>query len=225
MAWLLEDCSTNSAYIDRTQMMGLPETEQAEFEANYRARLRESTTVYVGNLSFDTPESRLWEIFSATGRIKDLVMGLDRIQKTPCGFCFVEYYDRSDAEDCVRYMRGTRIDDRVVKVDWDKGNVREEQRFLARGAHGGQVRDVYREDFDEGRGGLGWNAKVQMGLQQQLLQRAGQRYGDWALGGAARAPQRSRIGWKGGGGKGRRERDPYADYGGAEAPAAKRPRQ
>ena len=30
--------------------------------------------------------------------MKTIVMGLDKIKKTPCGFCFVEYHGRDDAE-------------------------------------------------------------------------------------------------------------------------------
>ena len=73
--------------------------------------------------------------------------------QTPCGFCFVEYYLRADAESCMRYINGTRLDDRIVRVDWDAGFI--EGRQFGRGKSGGQVRDEYRQDFDGGRGGYG----------------------------------------------------------------------
>jgi len=50
-----------------------------------------STTLYVGNLSFHTSEEQIYEVFGKVGEVKRVVMGLDRIRKTPCGFCFVEY--------------------------------------------------------------------------------------------------------------------------------------
>jgi hypothetical protein len=53
--------------------------------------LSASTTLYVGNLSFYTSEEQIYELFSKVGEIKRIIMGLDRNQKTPCGFCFVEY--------------------------------------------------------------------------------------------------------------------------------------
>lgn len=31
-------------------------------------------------------------------------MGLDKYKKTPCGFCFVEYYERPDSEQCMRLV-------------------------------------------------------------------------------------------------------------------------
>jgi len=45
-------------------------------------------------------------------------MGLDRFNKTPCGFCFVEYYRRADTEDAVRFLNGMRLDERVARSDW-----------------------------------------------------------------------------------------------------------
>ncbi|KAL8199277.1 UNVERIFIED_CONTAM: Nuclear cap-binding protein subunit 2 [Gekko kuhli] len=53
--------------------------------------LKNSTTLYVGNLSFYTTEEQIHELFSKCGDVKRIVMGLDRVKKTPCGFCFVEY--------------------------------------------------------------------------------------------------------------------------------------
>ena len=52
--------------------------------------LAQSSTLYVGNLSFYTTEEQIYELFSKCGDIKRIIMGLDRNKKTPCGFCFVE---------------------------------------------------------------------------------------------------------------------------------------
>ena len=103
--------------------------------------------------SFYTTEEQVYELFSKCGEIKRLVMGLDRFNKTPCGFCFVEYYTHQDALDCMKYIGGTKLDERIIRTDLDPGFT--EGRQYGRGKSGGQVRDEYREDFDEGRGGLG----------------------------------------------------------------------
>lgn len=42
------------------------------------------------------------QVFSKVGDVKRIVMGLDKQQLTPCGFCFVVYYTRADTEDCVK---------------------------------------------------------------------------------------------------------------------------
>lgn len=52
-----------------------------------------------------------------------------------------------------RYVNGTRLDDRLIRVDWDAGFI--EGRQYGRGKSGGQVRDEYRTDYDAGRGGYG----------------------------------------------------------------------
>jgi nuclear cap-binding protein subunit 2 len=64
--------------------------------------LLKSSTLYVGNLSFLTTEEQIHELFSRAGDVKRIIMGLDKVKKTPCGFCFVEYYTRGDAENAMR---------------------------------------------------------------------------------------------------------------------------
>lgn len=99
-------------------------------------------------------------------------MGLDRFNKTPCGFCFVEYYNHQDALDCMKYIGGTKLDERIIRTDLDPGFQEGRQygygsislKFLwvldinsiySRGKSGGQVRDEYRDEYDPGRGGYG----------------------------------------------------------------------
>lgn len=48
------------------------------------------------------------------------------------------YYQRQDAENCMRYINGTKLDDRIIRTDWDAGFV--EGRQYGRGKTGGQVR-------------------------------------------------------------------------------------
>ena len=38
-----------------------------------------------------TTEEQIHELFSRAGDLKRIIMGLDKIKKTPCGFCFIEY--------------------------------------------------------------------------------------------------------------------------------------
>ncbi|GAA5936495.1 nuclear cap-binding protein subunit CBC2 [Sporobolomyces koalae] len=117
------------------------------------ANLALSSTVYVGNLSFFTTEEQIYELFSRVGEIKRIIMGLDRNQKTPCGFCFVEFFQHDHALASLRYISGTKLDERIIRADLDPGYL--ENRQYGRGKSGGQVRDEYREDWDAGRGGWG----------------------------------------------------------------------
>lgn len=102
-------------------------------------------------------------------------MGLDKNSKTPCGFCFVLYYSREDAEDAVKYISGTILDDRPIRVDFDWGF--QEGRQWGRGRSGGQVRDEYRTDYDPGRGGYGKIVQKELEAQRQLVD-----YGAEAIG-------------------------------------------
>ncbi|XP_050206645.1 nuclear cap-binding protein subunit 2 [Mercurialis annua] len=156
MASLFKDLTKLSAYRDR-RFSG----NQEEFEY----ALLTSTTVYVGNMSFYTTEEQVYELFSRAGEMKKIIMGLDKNTKTPCGFCFVLYYSREDAEDAVKYISGTILDDRPIRVDFDWGF--QEGRQWGRGRSGGQVRDEYRTDYDPGRGGYG--KLVQHELEQRQL--------------------------------------------------------
>ncbi|KAK7090272.1 nuclear cap-binding protein subunit 2-like [Littorina saxatilis] len=127
--------------------------------------LLKSTTLYIGNLSYHTTEEQIHELFGRAGDVKRIIMGLDKVRKTPCGFCFVEYYTRLDAENALRYINGTRLDDRIVRTDWDAGF--KEGRQFGRGKSGGQVRDEYRTDYDEGRGGYGKLVAVKITRRDQ----------------------------------------------------------
>lgn len=79
-----------------------------------------------------------------------IIMGLDRNQKTPCGFAFVEYYTHPEAVASMRYISGTKLDERVIRCDLDPGY--KEGRQFGRGKSGGQVRDEFRQEYDSGRG-------------------------------------------------------------------------
>ena len=88
---------------------------------DYLECLRTSTTLYIGNVSFYTTEEQIWEIFSKVGVVRTIIMGLDKNLLTPCGFCFVEYHNRNDAERAVKYLNGTKLDDREIRIDFDWG--------------------------------------------------------------------------------------------------------
>jgi hypothetical protein len=77
------------------------------------------------------------EAYCRCGEIKKITMGLDRFQKTPCGFCFVEYQTHQQACDCMRFINGTKLDERQVRTDLDPGF--KEGRQYGRGRSGGQV--------------------------------------------------------------------------------------
>ena len=73
----------------------------------------------------------------------------------------------------MRYISGTKLDERIVRCDLDAGY--KEGRQFGRGKSGGQVRDEHREDYDPGRGG--WGAQAQR-LEAERRREVEERYAD-----------------------------------------------
>jgi nuclear cap-binding protein subunit 2 len=105
--------------------------------------LTKSSSLYVGNLSFTCRTIHVRTHFEQLGPVKDVIMGLDRNKKTPCGFCFVEYYDRHVALQAVSLLTGTKLDGNIIRVELDAGY--KSGREYGRGMSGGQVRDDRRD--------------------------------------------------------------------------------
>lgn len=128
--------------------------------------LKKSVTVYVGNLSFHTREETLINLFERIGRVRRLIMGLNRKTFTPCGFVFVEYYFHKDAVAAADWLTGYKIDDREIRVDLDPGF--EEGRQYGRGKSGNQIREDRRRNFDEDRGGFGSKGPLKPGERDNV---------------------------------------------------------
>ena len=112
-----------------------------------------SSTVYVGNISFYTSDAQIRALFSQCGTVKNVIMGIDKFKKTPCGFCFVEFTSHEEAITADVNMSGILLDGQAIKVEIDWGW--SEGREYGRSFFGGQVRDAFRVDFNENRGGYG----------------------------------------------------------------------
>mmetsp|Transcript_667 Transcript_667/g.1537 ORF Transcript_667/g.1537 Transcript_667/m.1537 type:complete len:256 (+) Transcript_667:97-864(+) len=137
---LLGAQSEHKVYWDRSHY----DSTESQLEA-----LGRSTTVYVGNLTFRTTTNQMHALFSCAGRIRRVIMGIDRYKKTPCGFAFVEYHSRTSAEVAILALSSGRVDDRPVRVELDAG-FRPGRQF-GRGTSGGQVRDDRRGVVDPDR--------------------------------------------------------------------------
>jgi len=127
-------------------------------------------------------------VFSKAGDIKRIIMGLDKHQRTPCGFCFVVYYTRPDAEACIKYLNGMMMDDRPIRIDFDWGF--QEGRQFGRGRTGGQVRDEYRMDYDPGRGGYGSLMTQELEARQQMMTQLTEEMTGGGMGGYSGQPEK-----------------------------------
>ena len=137
--------------------------------------LSKSSTLYIGNMAFSTRSYNVLSHFSQIGPVRKIVMGMDRFQKTPCGFGFVEYVHREDALLAIANLTATILDGRAIRVELDAGF--QPGRQYGRGASGGQVRDDKRRGrVDPARNNpnkrqktLNWTPanRIQQGHQQQ----------------------------------------------------------
>lgn len=70
------------------------------------------------------------------------IMDLNKMEKTTCGVCFVEYYSRADAKNAMRYINGIRLNDQIFHTGWATGGQH------SRGWSGGHVWDECGQDYD-----------------------------------------------------------------------------
>lgn len=76
------------------------------------------TKLYVGNLSYDTTEDQLTELFSQDSReVASVSIALDRETARPRGFAFVEMGSDEDARAAIEALGGVELDGRTLRVD------------------------------------------------------------------------------------------------------------
>lgn len=76
-----------------------------------------SVRLFVGNLAFDVTESDVRELFSAAGAVSQVRIPTDRETGKPRGFAFVDFNDRSHAEEAVRRFNQHMFKDRAIAVN------------------------------------------------------------------------------------------------------------
>lgn len=73
--------------------------------------------LYVGNLSFNTSESQLRELFAAHGEVASASLVMDRDTGRPRGFGFVEFHNDDDARAAMAALSGKNVDGRDLTVN------------------------------------------------------------------------------------------------------------
>ena len=73
--------------------------------------------LYVGNLSFDTSESKLREMFEEHGQVTSAALVMDRDTGRPRGFGFVEFADAASANAALTALNGQNVDGRDLTVN------------------------------------------------------------------------------------------------------------
>ena len=68
--------------------------------------------LYVGNISFDTTEQRLRQVFEEFGTVTSARLITDRDTGRPRGFGFVEMAEQSEGLDAIEQLNDKEIDGR-----------------------------------------------------------------------------------------------------------------
>ena len=76
-----------------------------------------SSKLYVGNLSFDSTEADLKDLFGRHGSVESVAVITDRETGRARGFAFVEMSEASGAQDAIRALDGTDFGGRSIKVN------------------------------------------------------------------------------------------------------------
>jgi len=73
--------------------------------------------LYVGNLSFNTSETQLRELFAAHGDVSSAALVMDRETGRPRGFGFVEFANAEHARAAMTALSGKNVDGRDLTVN------------------------------------------------------------------------------------------------------------
>ena len=103
--------------------------------------------IYVGNLSYQTTEGDLADLFEQVGQVESVSIITDRDTGRSKGFAFVEMSDE-DADKAIAQFNGTEVGGRAVTVNEARPR---EERGGGRGGFGGN------RGGGGGRGGFGGN--------------------------------------------------------------------
>jgi RNA recognition motif-containing protein len=76
-----------------------------------------SVRLFVGNLSYDTTETDLRELFSPIGTLTTVIVPTDRETGKPRGFAFVEFDDPAQAEEATRRLNNKPFKGRTISIN------------------------------------------------------------------------------------------------------------
>ena len=111
-----------------------------------------ATKLFVGNLSFNTTEGDILDLFKQAGNVSSCELIVDKFTSKSRGFAFVEMGSQEEATAAVNQFNGKELDGRALTVN--EARPREDR---PRGDFGGGGRSGGggRRDFGGGGGGGG----------------------------------------------------------------------
>ncbi len=109
-----------------------------------------SNKLFVGNLSFNTTENDLQDMFAAHGTVVEANLMVDRVSGRPRGFGFVTMGSVEEAEKAVAALNGASVDGRNLTV-----NIARPREDRPPGGGGGGGGRGPRREYGGGGGGGG----------------------------------------------------------------------
>lgn len=94
--------------------------------------------LYVGNLSYDTTDSDLQNLFAEYGTVKSVQVIMDRDSGRSKGFAFVEMSSDQEAQAATTGLNGKEVGGRALTIN--EARPREERGGRSRGSRGGSSR-------------------------------------------------------------------------------------
>ena len=76
-----------------------------------------STKIFVGNLSFNTTEGDLLDLFKQAGNVAKCELIMDKFTNKSRGFAFVEMGTQEEANSAIAQFNGKELDGRALTVN------------------------------------------------------------------------------------------------------------
>ncbi|MCL4395065.1 MAG: RNA-binding protein [Chloroflexi bacterium] len=76
-----------------------------------------STRLFVGNLSYQTTEDDLRQLFAGVASVASVTLVTERESGRSKGFAFVEMATPEDAQKAISQLNGQSLHDRTIRVD------------------------------------------------------------------------------------------------------------
>ncbi|MBV9127853.1 MAG: RNA-binding protein [Verrucomicrobia bacterium] len=110
-----------------------------------------SAKLYVGNLSFNTTETDLQDLFATVGPVQEAIIMQDRMTAKSRGFGFVTMVEAADAQKAIQQFHGKEVEGRALTVN--EARPREERGGGYGGGGGGGQRSYGGGQRSYGGGG------------------------------------------------------------------------
>jgi translation initiation factor 3 subunit G len=105
--------ATKGAYVPPSMRAGAERTTGSDMR-----RRNEENSVRVTNLSEDTREPDLLELFRTFGHVSRVYVAIDQKTGVSRGFGFVNFVSKEDAERAINKLNGYGYDNLILRVEW-----------------------------------------------------------------------------------------------------------